>query len=66
MVPLISNSIMKVQNQVVALESKGFNSNTKKTYYRDPLKTRVDTIIVACTTLFALCGAIYRVYLLVM
>jgi energy-coupling factor transport system permease protein len=66
MVPLISNSIMKVQNQVVALESKGFNSNAKKTYYRDPLKTRVDTMIVAYSTLFALSGVAYRVYLLVM
>jgi energy-coupling factor transport system permease protein len=66
MVPLISNSIMKVQNQVVALESKGFNSSTKKTFYRDPPKRKVDTIIVACTTLFALLGVAYRLYLVFM
>jgi energy-coupling factor transport system permease protein len=63
MVPLISNSIMKVQNQVVALESKGFNSSAKKTYYRDPPKTKVDTMIVIGTTLFALSGVAYRLYL---
>jgi len=66
MVPLISNSIMKVQNQVVALESKGFNSSAKKTYYRDPPKQKVDYIIVASTTLFAVLGVAYRLYLIFM
>jgi energy-coupling factor transport system permease protein len=60
MVPLISNSIMKVQSQVVALESKGFNFNVKKTFYRDPGKTNLDTFIVAVSTLFAVIGVTYR------
>jgi energy-coupling factor transport system permease protein len=66
MVPLISNSIMKVQNQVVALESKGFNSSMKKTFYRDPPKSKADTLIVMITTLFALSGVAYRLYVVFM
>jgi energy-coupling factor transport system permease protein len=35
MVPVIANSIMKVQQQAVALETKGFNAPVKKSIYRD-------------------------------
>ncbi|RHW32824.1 energy-coupling factor transporter transmembrane protein EcfT [Neobacillus notoginsengisoli] len=60
MVPLISNSIMKVQSQVIALESKGFNFNIKKSYYRDPEKTNFDTVMVVGAILFAVSGVTYR------
>ncbi|MBU9710520.1 energy-coupling factor transporter transmembrane component T family protein [Evansella tamaricis] len=65
MVPLIQNSMMNVQNQVVALESKGFNSDNKKTYYRDPQKRAIDTFIVLSVALFGVVGIAYRILLYV-
>ncbi|MBS6864353.1 MAG: energy-coupling factor transporter transmembrane protein EcfT [Ruthenibacterium sp.] len=35
MVPVVANSIVKVQDQAVAMETKGFNSECKKTVYRE-------------------------------
>lgn len=63
MVPLISNSIMKVQSQVIALESKGFNSNIKKTYYREPTRTNFDMTFIILAILFAILGIGYRIYI---
>ena len=37
MVPVVANSIVKVQDQAVAMETKGFNSECKKTVYREPV-----------------------------
>lgn len=45
MVPVVSNSIMKVQDQAIALETKGFNSSGKKTIYRELQKTKYDSIL---------------------
>ncbi|WP_342430017.1 energy-coupling factor transporter transmembrane component T [Neobacillus sp. FSL H8-0543] len=61
MVPLISNSLMKVQNQVIALESKGFNANIKKTHFRNPERTKYDRYIVIFSALFGFAGLIYRI-----
>ena len=35
MVPVVANSIIKVQDQAVAMDTKGFNSDCKKTIYRE-------------------------------
>lgn len=44
-IPVVSNSIMKVQNQAVALNTKGFNCPGEKTIFRDLSKTTADHII---------------------
>lgn len=44
-VPLVANSIMKVQDQAVAMETKGFNSSAAKTIYRDLERRPVDAIL---------------------
>jgi len=53
MVPVVANSIMKVRDRAIAMESKGFNSDGAKTIYRDLQKTKADTIIkwgsIACS-----------------
>ncbi|WP_342430018.1 hypothetical protein [Neobacillus sp. FSL H8-0543] len=56
-----SNSLMKVQNQVIALESKGFNANIKKTHFRNPERTKYDRYIVIFSALFGFAGLIYRI-----
>ena len=45
MVPVVSNSIMKVHDQAVALETKGFNIEVNKTIYRDLEKSLADHFI---------------------
>lgn len=35
MVPVVANSIIKVQDQAIAMDTKGFNSQCKKTIYRE-------------------------------
>ena len=34
-VPVVANSIIKIQDQAIAMDTKGFNSESKKTLYRD-------------------------------
>ena len=34
-VPVVANSIVKVQDQAIAMDTKGFNIKCKKTVYRD-------------------------------
>ncbi|MGM8213050.1 energy-coupling factor transporter transmembrane component T family protein [Virgibacillus sp. W0430] len=63
--PLISNSIMKVQSQVIALESRGFNSSAKKTYYRNPSKTKYDPFLTIVAIIFASLGVAYRTYIII-
>lgn len=58
-VPLIANSIVKVQSKAMALETKGFNSTNKKTYYRDLDKTRNDHIVIIISILIACSGLTY-------
>ena len=41
-VPVVSNSIVKVQDQAIAMDTKGFNSVCKKTVYRDVEKLTLD------------------------
>lgn len=33
--PVVANSIVKVQDQAIAMDTKGFNIKCKKTVYRD-------------------------------
>lgn len=45
MVPVVANSIMKVRDRAVAMESKGFNAECSKTIYRDLEKTKADAAL---------------------
>ena len=44
MVPVVANSIVKVQDQAVAMDTKGFNSQCKKTVYRDIVPYKWDPL----------------------
>lgn len=61
MVPVVANSIIKVQDQAVAMDTKGFNSECKKTIYRELTPYKWDPV---CKWLGILLGAgaiLYRV-----
>jgi energy-coupling factor transport system permease protein len=61
MVPVVANSIMKVQQQAIALETRGFNAPAKKTIYRD-LKIGAADHVLKWISIIASVGAIaYRV-----
>lgn len=61
MVPVVANSIMRVRNQAVALETKGFNSSAKKTVYRDLPRTKADKILKWCSILLAIGSVVYKI-----
>lgn len=60
-IPVISNSIMKVQNQAIALSTKGFNSDRKKTVYRELPKAGADYVLKAASILLAVGSIAFRV-----
>jgi energy-coupling factor transport system permease protein len=61
MVPVVANSIMKVQQQAIALETRGFNAPVKKTIYRD-LKADAADHVLKWVSIIASAGAIaYRI-----
>lgn len=45
MVPVVASAIVKVQDQAIAMDTKGFNSPNKKTVYRDLPETKFDLTI---------------------
>ena len=62
MVPVVANSIMKVQQQAIALETKGFNAPGKKTIYRDLIRSPVDYFLKWLSIVVSVGSIIYRVY----
>lgn len=44
-IPVVSTSIAKVQDQAIAMDTKGFNSTCKKTVYRELLDTKEDKVV---------------------
>lgn len=64
-VPLIANSIAKVQGKAVALESKGFNAPVAKTYYRELSFTKADVAMRAAALALGAGGLAYRILLAV-
>ncbi|RRD94395.1 energy-coupling factor transporter transmembrane protein EcfT [Clostridiales bacterium COT073_COT-073] len=62
MVPVVSNAIMKVQNQAIAMETKGFNSTAKKTIYRDLEKTKIDRILKYASIITIVASLLYRIF----
>ena len=45
MVPVVASSIVKVQDQAIAMDTKGFNSLNKKTIYRELNPSSLDKLI---------------------
>lgn len=42
MIPVVANAIVKVQDQAIAMDTKGFNSECKKTVYRELIPGKWD------------------------
>lgn len=61
MVPVVANSIMRVRDQAIAMETKGFNSTVKKTVYRDLTRTKADGILKWGSILVAVGSVVYRI-----
>lgn len=66
MLPVIANSITKVQEQAIALETKGFNSTNPKTIYRTLERSKADHILKWCS--ISVCGlaVVYRLVLILL
>lgn len=61
MIPVVSNSIMKVQNQAVALETKGFNTKIPKTVYRELKKKKDDYIFMYASWALMAGSVLYKI-----
>ena len=61
MVPVVANSIIKVQDQAIAMDTKGFNSTGKKTVYRELKYTTVDQIVRVAGILLFVGSVAYRI-----
>jgi len=60
-IPVVSNSIMKVQNQAVALNTKGFNCPGEKTIYRDLHKEKIDHVLKWASIALCVASVGYRI-----
>jgi len=60
-IPVVSNSIMKVQNQAVALNTKGFNCPGEKTIYRDLHKEKPDHVLKWLSIALCVASVGYRI-----
>lgn len=60
MVPVVANSIMKVQMQAIALETKGFNAPAKKTIYRDLEIRGIDHFLKWLSIVVSAAAIVYR------
>jgi energy-coupling factor transport system permease protein len=60
MVPVVANSIMKVQMQAIALETKGFNAPAKKTIYRDLEIRGIDHFLKWLSVAASAAAIVYR------
>jgi energy-coupling factor transport system permease protein len=60
MVPVVANSIMKVQMQAIALETKGFNAPAKKTIYRDLEIRGIDRFLKWVSIAASAAAIVYR------
>lgn len=63
MIPVVSNAIMKVQNQAIAMETKGFNSTANKTIYRDLEKRPIDKILKYASIALSIVSIGYVIYI---
>jgi energy-coupling factor transport system permease protein len=61
MVPVVANSIMKVQQQAIALETRGFNAPGEKTIYRDLKRSSADHILKWASIAASVGAVAYRI-----
>lgn len=60
-VPVVANAFAKVQDQAIAMDTKGFNSKSKKTVYRDLPNTAEDKICKAISLVVLVAAIAYKV-----
>ncbi len=60
-VPVVANAFAKVQDQAIAMDTKGFNSKTKKTVYRELPNTYEDKIVKAISFVVLVASIAYAV-----
>ena len=58
-VPVVANAFAKVQDQAIAMDTKGFNSKTKKTIYRELPNTNEDKIVKAISLVVLVASIVY-------
>ena len=61
MVPVVASAIVKVQDQAIAMDTKGFNSPNKKTVYRDLPETKLDLTVKYISILVSIAVIAYGV-----
>lgn len=61
MVPVVANSIVKVQEQAVAMDTKGFNSKCKKTVYREIEYCTADYIVKVLGIVLIVTSIAYKI-----
>ena len=61
MIPVVANSLVKIQDQAVALDTRGFNAPGTKTIYRELHYTRTDHVVRAAGIALAAGALAYRV-----
>ncbi|HJD45562.1 MAG TPA: energy-coupling factor transporter transmembrane protein EcfT, partial [Candidatus Mediterraneibacter norfolkensis] len=61
MVPVVANSIVKVQDQAIAMETKGFNSKCSKTVYREIEYCKGDYVVKAVGLILAVLAVGYKI-----
>lgn len=61
MVPVVANSIVKVQDQAVAMETKGFNSACQKTVYRELTPYKWDPVCKWLGIFLAVASIVYAI-----
>ncbi|MBQ8996260.1 MAG: energy-coupling factor transporter transmembrane protein EcfT [Oscillospiraceae bacterium] len=60
-VPVVANAFAKVQDQAIAMDTKGFNSKCKKTVYRELPNTKEDKLCKALSLLLLVAAVAYKV-----
>lgn len=61
MIPVVANSIVKVQDQAIAMDTKGFNAECKKTVYREIIVTPLDRVLKITGIVLAVAGVGYGI-----
>ena len=60
-VPVVANAFAKVQDQAIAMDTKGFNSKCKKTVYRELPNTHEDKICKAISLVVLIASIVFKV-----
>lgn len=61
MVPVVANSIVKVQDQAIAMDTKGFNSKCRKTVYRELEYCTLDYVVKTIGIVLTVLAIAYKV-----